>query len=440
MKLRIDSSDMKVLLVNPPNCGKSIPEERYGIDSLKQILRGEPLSLEVLAGALVDHDVKIVDLKTEKNDLAEIAQDFSPDILCITGMTCEANTMVSIATTIKRSVNALVVVGGIHASNCPEFFNLPDIDYIVLGLGKGSLLELVSNVEMRRDTTQIPGVIKTRPGRPMEYIFRKYSKADLLEEMPPRYDLVKDYRNSYYLPKLGIQMGFVVTAYGCPHGCSFCSIKGQTGGKYITHTVDSVMRDIGLMGDIPFIRLVDANTFGNPEHSKLICQKLIEQGIRKKFLADVRADTIVRDPEMIQAWEKAGLRAVIVGFEEINDSRLSAMGKKSDLSKNIEAISILKGLGISIIGDFIVDPDYNEGEFDMLSRFVNDNQIDLPMFTILTPIPGTPLYNKLNGKIVNDDLDYYTLTNAVIPTRLEEHIFYEKFSELISTGHKAPVI
>jgi hypothetical protein len=51
-----------------------------------------------------------------------------------------------------------------------------------------------------------------------------------------------------------------------------------------------------------------------------------------------------------------------------------------------------------------------------------------------------PLYNKLNGKIVNDDLDYYTLTNAVIPTRLEEHIFYEKFSELISTGHKAPVI
>jgi radical SAM superfamily enzyme YgiQ (UPF0313 family) len=187
--------------------------------------------------------------------------------------------------------------------------------------------------------------------------------------MPPRYDLVKDYRNSYYLPKLGIQMGFVVTAYGCPHGCSFCSIKGQTGGKYITHTVDSVMRDIGLMGDIPFIRLVDANTFGNPEHSKLICQKLIEQGIRKKFLADVRADTIVRDPEMIQAWEKAGLRAVIVGFEEINDSRLSAMGKKSDLSKNIEAISKLKGLGISIIGDFIVDPDYNEGEFDMPQPF-----------------------------------------------------------------------
>ena len=128
---------MKILLINPPNSGKSIPEERYGIDSMKQIFRGEPLSLEVLAGSLIEHDVKIVDLKVEKNNIKDVAEDFKPDIACITGMTCEANAMLNIASTVKRSLNPIVVVGGIHASNCPEFFNLPDIDYIAIGLGKG---------------------------------------------------------------------------------------------------------------------------------------------------------------------------------------------------------------------------------------------------------------------------------------------------------------
>ena len=54
---------MNILLVNPPNSGRSIPEERYGLDSLKQIFRGEPLGLEVLASYLDDHEVKIIDLQ-----------------------------------------------------------------------------------------------------------------------------------------------------------------------------------------------------------------------------------------------------------------------------------------------------------------------------------------------------------------------------------------
>jgi len=56
---------MHILLVNPPNCGRSIPEERYGITSIKQIFRGEPLGLETLPGNLEGHEVRIVDLKAE---------------------------------------------------------------------------------------------------------------------------------------------------------------------------------------------------------------------------------------------------------------------------------------------------------------------------------------------------------------------------------------
>jgi hypothetical protein len=61
---------MRILLINPPNCGKSIPEERYGIDSIKMIFRGEPLCLETLAGNLSGHDVRIIDLKAEPDALS----------------------------------------------------------------------------------------------------------------------------------------------------------------------------------------------------------------------------------------------------------------------------------------------------------------------------------------------------------------------------------
>src|SRR4030042_4618108 len=101
---------MKILLVNPPNCGRSIPEELYGIDSLKMILRGEPLSLEALAGNLDNHEVKIVDLKAVPDAFTEVLTDFHPDIVGITGVTCEANTMVKLAATTKEFSGAIVVV------------------------------------------------------------------------------------------------------------------------------------------------------------------------------------------------------------------------------------------------------------------------------------------------------------------------------------------
>ncbi|MCD6199416.1 MAG: cobalamin-dependent protein, partial [Deltaproteobacteria bacterium] len=173
---------MKILLVNPPNCGRSIPEEQYGIDSLKQIFRGEPLALEVLAGNLETHEVRIIDLKAEPSTLQGILSEFMPDIAGITGVTCEANTMLMLASEIKEVCGATVVVGGIHASNDPEFFNQQDIDYIVMGLGKASLRELVSTIESGGETRTIAGVARTDPGNRLSYIPRRYSALDLVDE------------------------------------------------------------------------------------------------------------------------------------------------------------------------------------------------------------------------------------------------------------------
>ena len=428
---------MNILLVNPPNCGRSIPEERYGITSLKQIFRGEPLALEELAGNLVEHTVRILDLKADPEGLAPELSGFCPDVVGITGVTCEANTMLQLAAMVKEACAAKVVVGGIHASNDPDFFNHAVVDYIVVGIGKKCFADLAAALE-RGDgqSVTLPGVIRTRPGTRLFRPPVRNRVADLVMERPPAYDLVQRYRAHYVLEKLGINMGFVASACGCPHSCSFCSIKGQTGGSYLTRSIETVIRDIRLLGEVPVIRLVDANTFGDVKRAQALGRALLESGLRKQYLADIRSDTVVRHPEMLREWKAAGLRAVIIGFEEIDDASLSAMNKANKVSLNDEAMAILNDLGITIVGDFIISPDYDEEGFARLRAYLGSKQIDLPMITVMTPLPGTPLYSEYRHRIINHNLDYYTLTNAVTQTRLSEKLFYTLYAQLLADSHQ----
>ncbi len=425
---------MRILFVNPPNCGKSIPEERYGIDSIKLIFRGEPLALETLAGNLPQHEVKILDLKVEPEALADCLATFMPEVVGFTAMTCEANTIVKLAQQVRESGNAQIVVGGTHASATPDFFNIPEFDWIVVGLGKQSFAELITALE-NQTTVAIPGIAATTPNHKLQWSARKFSPNDLVNGAATRYDLVANYRSNYTLQSLGLKMGLVATAAGCPYDCNFCSIRPLTGGNYITAEVAAVLVYIKALDSSPVIRLVDANSFGNPHHAMALADAIEAAGIQKQYLADVRSDMVVRQPQMLKRWKEIGLRAVVIGFEEINDAALTHMNKENSAATNRKAIEILHQLGITIIGDFIVSPDYTETQFDQLGSFVREQEIDLPMHTILTPLPGTKLHRQLEDKIIIDDLDYYTLTNAVLPTRLAEKLFYQRYAALIIEGH-----
>ncbi|MBI5589561.1 MAG: cobalamin B12-binding domain-containing protein [Deltaproteobacteria bacterium] len=422
---------MKILLVNPPNCGKSIPEEEYGIDTIKMIFRGEPLALEVIAGNLDGHEVAITDLKVTPNALEEDLGRFEPDVVGFTAVACEANTVLQLANEIKKHTRAVVVVGGHHASCDPAFFNRSGIDYIVVGLGKLSFRELVDAIDNRTAASGIPGIAKTDPGRPLNYVPRNYSVMDAVDASPPRYDLVKAHRDRYVMSGVGGKVGFVVSAYGCTHHCAFCSIPAMTHGRYITHRPEAVLRDMLLLEDVPLIRLVDANTFGDPEIARQLGRQIIESGLKKAIVADVRSDTVTRYPDLFRLWKQAGLSSAVIGFEEITDAGLARLNKKNSVATNIQAMQILKELGIRIIGDFIVSPEYSEADFKALDHFVSSHAIDLPIPSILTPLPGTPLHREMADKIFIHDLDYYTFTNAVFPTRMDPKIFYQTYADLL---------
>jgi len=422
---------MKILLVNPPNCGRSIPEEEYGIDTIKMIFRGEPLALEVIAGNLDGHDVAIADLKVTPNALEKTLDQFEPDVVGFTAVACEANTVLRLAGGVKSNRDAVVVVGGHHASCDPMFFNHDAIDYIVMGLGKLSFRELIDAITDGTVGSGVAGVAKTNPGGSLNYIRRAYSPEDLVDDRPPRYDLVAAHRDQYVMSGVGGKVGFVASAYGCTHRCVFCSIPNMTQGRYLTHRPSTVLRDMLLLGDVPVVRLVDANTFGDLENAFDLGRCIVESGLKKAIVADVRAETVTRHPELFKLWRQAGLAAAVIGFEEISDARLERLNKRSSVAVSVEAMDILKDLGIRVIGDFIVDPEYTEADFDALERFVASHAIDLPLPSILTPLPGTPLHRELRDKITVQDLDYYTFTNAVCPTRMEPKLFYQTYAALL---------
>jgi radical SAM superfamily enzyme YgiQ (UPF0313 family) len=421
---------MNILLVNPPNCGRSIPEENYGITSIKMIFRGEPLSLETLAGNLEGHPVAIVDLKADPLGLSPERLPLIPDVVGLTGVTCEANTVLALAEELKGRFGAVVVVGGHHASCDPAFFSKPYVDYVVAGLGKLSFRQLVDALEAG-GKPDIPGILNIRGGVPEPFTPRCFTTADLVDARAPRYDLVQQHRDTYVMSGVGGKTGFVASAFGCTHSCAFCCIPNMTANRYLLHSNASVVRDVAALGDVNTIRLVDANTFGNVQIARDLADRLIQAGVRKPLVADVRSDTVVNNPGLFEHWRKAGLAVAVIGFEEISDRRLLQLNKRNTVATNIEATRILKTLGIRIVGDFIVSPDYEDADFDRLETFIQQSDIDLPIPAVLTPIPGTPLYERLRAQIIVDNLDYYTFTNAVVATKRAEKQFYQRYAGLL---------
>lgn len=421
---------MNILLINPPNCGRSIPEENYGITSIKMIFRGEPLSLETLAGNLYGHAVAIADLKADPLALSADKLPFTPDVVGLTGVTCEANTVLVIAEEMKARFGAAIVVGGHHASCDPVFFSRSYVDYVVTGLGKLIFRQLIDALEAEKDVN-ISGILNIRDGKPQPFMPRTYTTADLVDDRPPRYDLVRQHRDTYVMSGVGGKTGFVASAFGCTHHCVFCCIPNMTGNRYLLHSNQAVVRDVRALDEVGTIRLVDANTFGNADLARDLARMLMDAGVSKPLVADVRSDTVVKHPELFELWHRAGLRVAVIGFEEINDQRLSQLNKRNTVQTNIAATRILKDLGIRIVGDFIVSPDYTEAEFGQLQTFIDHSDIDLPIPAILTPIPGTPLHQRMASEILIDNLDYYTFTNAITPTHMAEAQFYQCYAALL---------
>ena len=413
---------MRILLVQPDSNKTCI--------GFKRLARPEPLALETVAGTVPDHDVRILDMRADP-DLCGVLKDFRPDLIGTTGYTAEVPHAQEISRTARQlSPEARIVVGGHHVSMSPAEFDGPDVDYVVFGEADETFPELVRAMEAGRHPSTVRGIGFRENGR-LNLTPPRPPLKDLDQVPWPRRDLVAAYRDGYFF-RFWDNVYSIETPRGSPYRCTFCSVWRFFGGKVRFKSPERVVAEVeALPADCDYFCIVDDNFLASMPRTRKIVQLMEERNIRKKFWIQGRADAMVKDPEGVAMLARAGLSTVLIGLEAYRDEELGHFnkGKDASLAVNDQAIEIMHQNGIDIWGCFLIDPQWEERDFEGLIEYVKRRRIQFLQFTILTPLPGTQFYEETKH-LIRSSWDKFDFFHSVLPTKLPPERFYEQMANL----------
>lgn len=405
-------------------------------------LIGPPLGLLTVAEAVKDYDVVFFETKGEydlypdttpplKNLVLDLLEKHKPDVVGTTIIASEFYFAVEIfQTTKKYNPEILTVAGGLHTSLSPEDFTDPSIDLILPGQSAHTFRTVIETKEKGLSFETIPGIIINNNGvlkktakRNKEY---NPAKEDFLF---PNRKLIEPWKESYKVGGNSNPSTYIFTSLGCPYKCTFCSIWCQFQGKYLQRDVESIITELKGI-DYEIVRFADANTIVNESVIEHLFDRIEQEGIKKTYIMDIRTDTAVNNPKLIEKLAKNGLKVVICGFESFREEELKRYNKSSEAKLIHKAIEIFHKNDIMLRGNYVIPNDYNEDDFKALSDYTSSHKVTYAGYTILTPMPGTPFYNEMKDQIIDFDLSKYNFFNSVLKTKLPLEKFYENVGKL----------
>ena len=409
---------MNILLIKPPLSPNLVTTSLY-----------EPLELEYLASSVKNHNVRILDMRIELNLSKELAV-FRPRLVGITAYTCDYNTVIQILSEIKRVDSTIrTVVGGHHATFLPYDFNLPVVDAIFIGYADFTFPRYVNFIDNPEKLKEIPNIGIVENGE-IFYTKKDDSPVDLNILPLPDRSLTRKYQNKYHDPARN-KLCLLMTSRGCPFQCSFCACWKIMKGRFATRTPESIISELkSLPEEIDVVYFSDDNTFCNISRMWEISRLIKENNIRKKLQMYARADTIVKHPDLFKDLKKSGLQFITVGIESFQNKDLDSYNKKTSVSVNNKAIQVLKDAGIYILAHFIIRPDYSAEDFSSLYQYIEENNLFRPAFPVLTPLPGTELYNDNRQSFMLKNFDYFDFAHSILPTKLPLKEFYNQLTNL----------
>lgn len=414
---------MRISLIKPPS---------NGILGLELVTFTEPLGLEYVAGALetAGHACQIVDMRIDgvKNGMNKLRK-FAPDIAGIQcNFTTERINVVSLAKQLKQEFAGIVTLAGGHdASRDPEWFINPAIDAVAIGDGEQIIRRFVEACQDGTDLRSVPGLMINTSSGPV-YTDPAPACEDINQLPLPARHLIKDYSDDYYM-SLQRPLALLETARGCPFRCNFCSVWKFHNGRFREKSVQRVMQELRQI-DAPYVFITDDIFWVNRKRSVDLATAIIDSGIRKHFFIQTRTDIVVKCPDLIELWKGCGKISVFLGLEKVDDEGLASVNKKNSAENNDKAIEVLRNLGVGYTPNFIVDPEWDKDDFAKLHRWLERTGAYNSGFSILTPLPGTDLWNDIKDRLTTDDWELFDLEHAVLPTKLPLDEFYAEYAGL----------
>jgi radical SAM superfamily enzyme YgiQ (UPF0313 family) len=413
---------MNVLLLRPDP-----GNERFG---LGPFFRVEPLGIEYIAAALRarGHEPTIVDLRFGHSVRSWVRRT-RPRVVGISCMhALEYDRVIETAREVRRAApDAFILAGGHAAAAFPGPLEAPEIDAICVDDGEEIVPAVVDALANKRPLAAVPGLrVRTPEGwtatAPLE------DRTGLDDVPMPARDLVERDRRKYHC-LLFRPVWLVETARGCPFRCSFCSVWQLYGRSFRERSIGAVVDDFASVGDAVFV--ADDLFWNHPERSRELARALKSRGVTKRWiLVQTRTDLVGRHADLLEEWRPIAKDFdIFFGLEAASDAKLAGVTKDAGVSSSLEAARIARELRYGVTGNFLVDPDWDEAQFQELWDFVAANGFQRAGYTILTPLPGTELFQKLAPILEGQPWFKYDMHHVLWEPRLGAKRFFEMYAE-----------
>ncbi len=394
------------------------------------------LAFPQLAGALKDFDITYLDGIAQDLSLDGFAEHIQrADAILINAHSSIGALNVEANVEFIRSVNAhkVIIIGGHHATLYDLEWLGRGVDFVVRQEGERTIVELMQAIAAGGPFEDIlglswrggPGGFHRNPPRPL---------LEDLDDLPmPDWTILDP--TAYHLPlALKGHAATVETSRGCAYNCDFCAATRMWNSRQRFKSAERVLEELRILQDLGYKQLwiADDNFLAHGKRDKELFDGILKEGLEFHFMAFLRADAVVRSPDLVKQAVAAGLRSALVGFETPVERILNEFNKGVTEDVYLKAVEILRANGIFIGGFFMVG--YLDETPEETARVFRaaEELCDYPIISIFEPRRGTPDFDRSAqmDELPSGDMFYHNTTRFIKskrPILKEYRRFYSRY-------------
>lgn len=415
-RIKTATDRKKILFVTPPY--------HSGVDEVAG--RWIPLGFVYLAGAArqADLDVHIHDAMAKGQAYPEIETRFretGADYVASTAITATIDDAVKTLELAKRiKPDTITILGGVHPTFMYEevFASSVAVDYIVIGEGEATLLQLLEVLEAGGDPETVAGIAYRRDGAVVTTGRRALMTS--IDDLPVAWDLL-DWEDYYSLVIPDSRLGAISTSRGCNQCCTFCSQQKFWDKSWRARDPRKVADELEYLYTtyhVNVFMITDEYPTRDRERWEALLDAVIAKNIPVYLLMETRPTDIIRDRDIIAKYRKAGIVYISTGIETAGQDTLDAMKKGMIREEGKQVFDILREEDIVSEASFMVGfPGETAESIRKTMQLAQHFNPDIANFFTFTPWPYADGYNDLKALIRVHDYTKYNMVDPVIEPR-----------------------